>query len=121
MMRSANIPGKSIHSMDDLRKSRDGLHGHLLLYDLDSEGFTPEEVLPFASQSEARVVGLMSQFDSKEWITLFRAGAADILRYPVTVEQIEQAVRGPLGLTQTGRQAGWIARAMLAGKRLLHL
>jgi DNA-binding NtrC family response regulator len=132
MMRVAGLPGKSVATVEELGKFRDQLAGQLVLYDLDSEGINPEELLQFATEASARVVVLMRQFDSKEWVSLFRAGAADILRYPVTPEQIEQVARGASVSARQGngvrsgsdpisRATGWVQRAMLAGRRLLHL
>jgi DNA-binding NtrC family response regulator len=116
--------------MDELQNVHETLTGQLLFYDLDSMGMKADEVLELGAAAEAHVVVLMKEFDSKEWISLFRAGAADILRYPITVEQIEQVVSGLTSPRENGvrsgsdpisRGAGWLARIMLAGKRLLHL
>jgi DNA-binding NtrC family response regulator len=130
MMRTVGLSGRSVASMDELQNVHETLTGQLLFYDLDSMGMKADEVLELGAAAEAHVVVLMKEFDSKEWISLFRAGAADILRYPITVEQIEQVVSGLTSPRENGvrsgsdpisRGAGWLARIMLAGKRLLHL
>jgi DNA-binding NtrC family response regulator len=130
MIRVAGFPGKAVASIDELQRVHETLTGQLLFYDLDSMGTKAEEVLEFGASVEAHVVVLMKEFDSKEWVSLFRAGAADILRYPITPEQIEQVVSALTSPTGNGVRSGsesmsgasgWFERIMLAGKRLLHL
>lgn len=106
-----------------LRKHKDCV----VLHDIPGFGYPPREVLSASVTMGVPAIVVAHEFDPAQWIELFRLGACDVLRGPVSPAELHRsigaAVRSlphaahPPG--RTGEAESWRVRIRRWGRKFL--
>ena len=95
--------------------------GTVLLFDADFFDSPARDVFD-VSAAEPPVIVVVSRFDTSKWINLIKRGASEVLRDPVSPQDLQTSIFRVLPQLQwklTGKRTGWLGRRFRSGKALL--
>ncbi len=96
--------------------------GTVLLFDADFFDSPAREVFDVSTALSLPVIVIVSRFDTSKWINLIKRGASEVLRDPVSAQDLQTSIFRVLPQLQwklAGKSTGWLGRTLRAGKALL--
>ena len=93
--------------------------GTVLLLDADFFDSPARDVFDVSAALSVPVIVIVSRFDTPKWINLIKKGASEVLRDPVSAQDLQTSIFRVLPQLQwklAGKSTGWLERTLRAGQ-----